>query len=164
MENDNDIKNQMEILKHLDEELDKYSEKVDELIITKDLEDSLNKCQPKKRAEVYWSAAFGIYTNKYLDPPPSLHSHHPHHPPLKRMKISARGIPLSSSSLAPTPNAALKAAHSLTQKLVHSQLQMKECWRCLVSHSPITPLSTLTIRHSIVTSAAPLLEASTSPL
>ena len=67
MENDNDIKNQMEILKNLDEELDKYSEKVDELIITKDLEDSLNKCQPKKRAEVYWSAAFGIYTNKYLD-------------------------------------------------------------------------------------------------
>ena len=50
MENDNDIKNQMEILKNLDEELDKYSEKVDELIITKDLEDSLNKCQPKKKS------------------------------------------------------------------------------------------------------------------
>ena len=67
MKNENDIKNQMEILKTLDEELDNYSQKVDELIITKDLEDLLNKCQPKKRAEVYWTAAYGIYTNKYLD-------------------------------------------------------------------------------------------------
>ena len=48
-------------------ELDKYDKKVSELIDTKDLEKSLLKCPPKKRAEVYWTAAFGIYTNKYLE-------------------------------------------------------------------------------------------------
>ena len=57
----------MEILKSLDKELDKFDNKVDELINTKDLEDSIRKCPPKKRAEVYWTAAFGIYTNKYLE-------------------------------------------------------------------------------------------------
>ena len=57
----------MEILKSLDKELDKFENKVNELINTKDLEDSLRKCPPKKRAEVYWTAAFGIYTNKYLE-------------------------------------------------------------------------------------------------
>ena len=31
------------------------------------MEKSLLKCPPKKRAEVYWTAAFGIYTNKYLE-------------------------------------------------------------------------------------------------
>ena len=57
----------MEILKSLDKELDKFDNKVDELINTKDLEDEIRKCPPKKRAEVYWTAAFGIYTNKYLE-------------------------------------------------------------------------------------------------
>ena len=47
--------------------MDKYDKKVSELIDTKDLEKSLLKCPPKKRAEVYWTAAFGIYTNKYLE-------------------------------------------------------------------------------------------------
>ena len=67
MKNEQEINNQLEILKSLDKELDKYDKKVDELIETKDLEKSLLKCPPKKRAEVYWTAAFGIYTNKYLD-------------------------------------------------------------------------------------------------
>ena len=67
MKNQQEINNQMEILKSLDKELDKYDKKVDELIETKDLEKSLLKCPPKKRAEVYWTAAFGIYTNKYLE-------------------------------------------------------------------------------------------------
>ena len=67
MKNEKEINNQMEILKELDKELDKYEQKLDELISNKDLEDSLRKCLPKKRAEVYWTAAFGIYTNKYLD-------------------------------------------------------------------------------------------------
>ena len=67
MKNEQEINNQMEILKSLDKELDKYDKKVDELIETKDLEKSLLKCPPKKRAEVYWTAAFGIYTNKYLE-------------------------------------------------------------------------------------------------
>ncbi len=67
MKNEEEIKNQMEILKSLDKELDKYDKKVDELIETKDLEKSLLKCPPKKRAEIYWTAAFGIYTNKYLE-------------------------------------------------------------------------------------------------
>ena len=67
MKNDQEIKNQLEILKSLDKELDNYDKKVNELIETKDLEKSLLKCPPKKRAEVYWTAAFGIYTNKYLD-------------------------------------------------------------------------------------------------
>ena len=67
MKNEQEIKNQMEILKSLDLELDKYDQKVDELIATKDLEESLRKCPPKKRAEVYWSAAFGIYTNTYME-------------------------------------------------------------------------------------------------
>ena len=40
---------------------------IKKLIETKDLEKSLLKCAPKKRAEVYWTAAFGIYTNKYLE-------------------------------------------------------------------------------------------------
>jgi len=79
MKNEQEINNQMEILKSLDKELDKYEAKVDELIKTKDLEESLKNCQPKKRAEVYWTAAFGIYTNKYLDlllneKDPELHS------------------------------------------------------------------------------------------
>ena len=67
MKNKDEINNQMEILKSLDKELDKYDKKVDELIETKDLEKSLLKCPPKKRAEIYWTAAFGIYTNKYLE-------------------------------------------------------------------------------------------------
>ena len=67
MKNEQEINNQLEILKSLDKELDKYDKKVDELIETKDLEKSLLKCSPKKRAEVYWTAAFGIYTNKYLE-------------------------------------------------------------------------------------------------
>ena len=67
MKNQQEINNQLEILKSLDKELDKYDKKVSELIDTKDLEKSLLKCPPKKRAEVYWTAAFGIYTNKYLD-------------------------------------------------------------------------------------------------
>ena len=67
MKNEEEIKNQMEILKSLDKELDKYDKKVDELIETKDLEKSLLNCPPKKRAEIYWTAAFGIYTNKYLE-------------------------------------------------------------------------------------------------
>ena len=67
MKNEEEIKNQMEILKSLDKELDKYDKKVDELIETKDLEKSLLKCPPKKRAEIYWTAAFGIYSNKYLE-------------------------------------------------------------------------------------------------
>ena len=67
MKNQQEINNQMEILKSLDKELDKYDKIVDELIETKDLEKSLLKCPPKKRAEVYWTAAFGIYTNKYLE-------------------------------------------------------------------------------------------------
>ena len=67
MKNEEEINNQLEILKSLDKELDKFENKVDELINTKDLEDSLRKCPPKKRAEVYWTAAFGIYTNKYLE-------------------------------------------------------------------------------------------------
>ena len=67
MKNQQEINNQIEILKSLDKELDKYDKKVDELIETKDLEKSLLKCPPKKRAEVYWTAAFGIYTNKYLE-------------------------------------------------------------------------------------------------
>ena len=67
MKNQQEINNQLEILKSLDKELDKYDKKVSELIDTKDLEKSLLKCPPKKRAEIYWTAAFGIYTNKYLD-------------------------------------------------------------------------------------------------
>ena len=67
MKNKDEINNQMEILKALDKELDKYDKKVDELIETKDLEKSLLKCPPKKRAEIYWTAAFGIYTNKYIE-------------------------------------------------------------------------------------------------
>jgi methylthioribose-1-phosphate isomerase len=67
MKNEQEINDQLEILKSLDKELDKFENKVDELINTKDLEDSLRKCPPKKRAEVYWTAAFGIYTNKYLE-------------------------------------------------------------------------------------------------
>ena len=67
MKNEKEINNQMEILKDLDKELDKYEQKVDELTSNKDLEDSLRKCPPKKRAEVYWTAAYGIYTNKYLE-------------------------------------------------------------------------------------------------
>ncbi len=67
MKNEQEINNQMEILKSLDKELDKFDKKVDELIKTKDLEDSIRKCPPKKRAEVFWTAAFGIYTNKYLE-------------------------------------------------------------------------------------------------
>ena len=67
MKNEQEINNQMEILKSLDKELDKYDKKVNELIETKDLEKLLLKCPPKKRAEVYWTAAFGIYTNKYLE-------------------------------------------------------------------------------------------------
>ena len=67
MKNEQEINNQLEILKSLDKELDKFDNKVDELINTKDLEDSIRKCPPKKRAEVYWTAAFGIYTNKYLE-------------------------------------------------------------------------------------------------
>ena len=67
MKNEEEINNQLEILKSLDKELDKYDKKVNELIDTKDLEKSLLKCPPKKRAEVYWTAAFGIYTNKYLE-------------------------------------------------------------------------------------------------
>ena len=67
MKNEQEIKNQLEILKSLDKELDKYDKKVNELIETKDLEKSLLNCPPKKRAEIFWTAAFGIYTNKYLD-------------------------------------------------------------------------------------------------
>ena len=67
MKNEQEINNQMEILKSLDKELDKYDKKVNELIETKDLEKLLLNCPPKKRAEVYWTAAFGIYTNKYLE-------------------------------------------------------------------------------------------------
>ena len=67
MKNEEEINNQMKILKELDKELDKYDKKIDELISNKDLEDNLRQCPPKKRAEVYWTAAFGIYTNKYLD-------------------------------------------------------------------------------------------------
>ena len=67
MKNEEEINKQMEILKSLDKELDKYDKKVDELIETKDLEKSILKCPPKKRAEIYWTAAFGIYTNKYLE-------------------------------------------------------------------------------------------------
>ena len=67
MKNEQEINNQMEILKSLDLELDKYEQKVDELITTKDLEESLRKCSPKKRAEIYWTAAYGIYTNKYME-------------------------------------------------------------------------------------------------
>ena len=67
MKNQQEINNQLEILKSLDKELDKYDKKVSELTDTKDLEKSLLKCPPKKRAEVYWTAAFGIYTNKYLE-------------------------------------------------------------------------------------------------
>ena len=67
MKNQQEINNQLEILKSLDKELDKYDKKVSELIDTKDLEKSLLKCPPKKRAEVYWTAALGIYTNKYLE-------------------------------------------------------------------------------------------------
>ena len=67
MKNEQEINNQMEILKSLDNALDNYDQKIDELLNTKDLEESLRKCEPKKRAEVYWTAAFGIYTNKYLE-------------------------------------------------------------------------------------------------
>ena len=67
MKNEQEIKNQLEILKSLDKELDNYDKKVNELIETKDLEKSLLNCPPKKRAEIFWTAAFGIYTNKYLD-------------------------------------------------------------------------------------------------
>ena len=67
MKSGEEINNQIEILKSLDKELDKFDQKVDELITTKDLENSLRKCPPKKRAEVFWTAAFGIYTNKYLE-------------------------------------------------------------------------------------------------
>lgn len=67
MKNEQEIKNQMEILKSLDNALDEYDQKIDELLNTKDLEESLRKCEPRKRAEVYWTASFGIYTNKYLE-------------------------------------------------------------------------------------------------
>ena len=67
MKNYQEINDQMEILKSLDKEIDKYDKKVNELMETKDLEKSLLKCHPKKRAEIYWTAAFGIYTNKYLE-------------------------------------------------------------------------------------------------
>ena len=67
MKNEQEIKNQMEILKSLDNALDNYDQKIDELLNTKDLEESLRKCDPRKRAEVYWTASFGIYTNKYLE-------------------------------------------------------------------------------------------------
>ena len=67
MKNEQEIKNQMEILKSLDNSLDNYDQKIDELLNTKDLEESLRKCEPRKRAEVYWTASFGIYTNKYLE-------------------------------------------------------------------------------------------------
>jgi hypothetical protein len=67
MKNEQEIKNQMEILKSLDIALDNYDQKIDELLNTKDLEESLRKCEPRKRAEVYWTASFGIYTNKYLE-------------------------------------------------------------------------------------------------
>ena len=67
MKNEQEIQNQLEVLKALDKELDNYDKKVNELIETKDLEKSLLNCHPKKRAEIFWTAAFGIYTNKYLD-------------------------------------------------------------------------------------------------
>lgn len=67
MKNEQEINNQMEILKSLDNALDEYDQKIDELLNTKDLEESLRKCEPRKRAEVYWTASFGIYTNKYLE-------------------------------------------------------------------------------------------------
>ena len=67
MKNEQEIQNQLEVLKALDKELDNYDKKVNELIETKDLEKSLLNCPPKKRAEIFWTAAFGIYTNKYLD-------------------------------------------------------------------------------------------------
>jgi len=67
MKNEQEIKNQMEILKSLDKALDEYDQKIDELLNTNDLEESLRKCEPRKRAEVYWTASFGIYTNKYLE-------------------------------------------------------------------------------------------------
>jgi hypothetical protein len=67
MKNEQEIKNQMEVLKSLDNALDNYDQKIDELLNTKDLEESLRKCEPRKRAEVYWTASFGIYTNKYLE-------------------------------------------------------------------------------------------------
>ena len=67
MKNEQEIQNQLEVLKALDKELDNYDKKVNEIIETKDLEKSLLNCPPKKRAEIFWTAAFGIYTNKYLD-------------------------------------------------------------------------------------------------
>lgn len=48
MKNEQEIKNQMEVLKSLDNALDNYDQKIDELLNTKDLEESLRKCEPKK--------------------------------------------------------------------------------------------------------------------
>ena len=67
MKNKNEIKNQLEVLKSLDKELDKYDEKIEELVTTDDLEESIRECEPKKRADIFWTAAYGVYTNTYLN-------------------------------------------------------------------------------------------------
>jgi hypothetical protein len=65
MSND-ELENQLNILKELDSELKNLDKKVNELVQTEKISEKIHNCDSKTKAELNWACSYGIYTNYYL--------------------------------------------------------------------------------------------------
>ena len=63
---DNELNEQLNMLKELNKELDNYENKINECFEIKNISEKIEKCDAKTRANINWTASYGIYTNYYL--------------------------------------------------------------------------------------------------
>ena len=63
---DNELNEQLNMLKELNKELDNYENKINECFEIKNISEKIEKCNAKTRANINWAASYGIYTNYYL--------------------------------------------------------------------------------------------------
>ena len=63
---DNELNEQLNMLKDLNKELDNFENKINECFEIKNISEKIEKCNAKTRANINWAASYGIYTNYYL--------------------------------------------------------------------------------------------------
>ena len=67
MSNPSALNNQLEILKEIEKSIDECDNKLSELTSIEGIQDSLNtKIDPKSRADINWTCAYGVYTSYYM--------------------------------------------------------------------------------------------------
>lgn len=67
MINNSSLNNQLEVLKAIEHSIDECDSKLSELAEVEGIQDSLNtKIDPKSRADINWTCAYGVYTSYYM--------------------------------------------------------------------------------------------------